>query len=220
MTYVSSGVQKIGGLAAIIQAAIYIGMFVIYGAILSFPAASDSALYFSYLSDNQSLLFLSNLLGYVFFAILLLFLLLALHKCLDGSTSYVMQAASTFGVIWVGLVLASGMIANIGLAAIIKLAASDPDQAVLVSSVLDIVVEGLGGGNEIVGGMWMLLLSHHAFNKQLIPAPICLLGLVVGVAGVLSVYPLEIFEVIFGLGQIVWFLAIGIFLLRSPFQVK
>jgi len=42
------------------------------------------------------------------------------------------------------------------------------------------------------------------------------LGIVVGVAGILTVYPLDIFTEVFGIGQIVWFLWLGIFMIRKP----
>jgi len=86
----------------------------------------------------------------------------------------------------------------------------------LVFSATSIIIEGLGGGNEIVGGLWMLLLSLTALRAQLFSKTLNYLGILVGVAGILTIYPLEIFKETFGISQIFWFLWIGISMLRKP----
>jgi hypothetical protein len=49
-----------------------------------------------------------------------------------------------------------------------------------------------------------------------LPRALNYLGVVIGVAGLLTVVPaLEAIGVLFGLGLIVWFVWVGIFLLRS-----
>ena len=54
------------------------------------------------------------------------------------------QLASMFGVVWVGLVIASGMIANIGLATVIEMAANEPEQAMSVWCTIYAVVAETG----------------------------------------------------------------------------
>ena len=108
------------------------------------------------------------------------------------------------------------MIANIGLSSVIGMGESHPVKAIQVFSSINIVTEGLGGGNEIIGGLWVLLVSILGLRGKQIPKGISILGLLVAIAGILTVYPLDIFKEIFGLGQIVWFLAIGVILIRKP----
>ncbi len=126
------------------------------------------------------------------------------------------KLASVFGIIWVGLVIASGMIGNIGLNSVIASGIKEPESAMLVWSSVSIISEGIGGGNEIVGGIWVLLLSIIALKGQLFSKPLIFLGLLVGIAGILTIYPLEIFTEIFGISQIIWFLWIGVFMIRKP----
>jgi hypothetical protein len=82
------------------------------------------------------------------------------------------------------------------------------------------VVEGLGGGNEIVGGIWTLLVSLAALRAGLLHRALNYLGVVVGVAGILSAVPAlgEVGGGVFGLTQIVWFVGLGILLLRNSRQ--
>jgi len=115
----------------------------------------------------------------------------------------------------VGLVIASGMVSNIGLAVALELSVQQPEQAMTLWRTINAVVEGLGGGNEIVGGLWVLLLSIAALNGKALPTTLNYLGLFVGVVGILTIYPADIFTEIFGISQIVWFSWLGVVLLTS-----
>ena len=127
-----------------------------------------------------------------------------------------MQVATIFGLIWAGLVIASGMIANVGTAAVVDLYSTDPNQAAAVWMGINPVIEGLGGGNEIVGGLWTLLVSLAALRTGMLHRGLNYLGLVVGGAGILSAIPAlgEIGGGVFGVTQLVWFVGLGILLLR------
>ncbi|MEO0506588.1 MAG: DUF4386 family protein [Bacteroidota bacterium] len=209
--------QKFGGLSAILEALIYISAFVVYGGVLVYPDTEASAQeHLNFLADNQLILSLLNFTSYVLFGIVLVVLVLALHHRFKKENPIFSKMASVFGYVWVGLVIASGMIANIGLSSVIGMGESHPIKAIQVFSSINIVTEGLGGGNEIIGGLWVLLVSILGLRGKQIPKGISILGLLVAIAGILTVYPLDIFKEIFGLGQIVWFLAIGIIMLRRP----
>jgi hypothetical protein len=77
------------------------------------------------------------------------------------------------------------------------------------------VVEGMGGGNEVVGGLWVLLISIAALQSQTLPKAFNVVGLFVGSVGVLTVYPADVLTEIFGVSQIVWFSWLGVTLLKS-----
>ena len=151
------------------------------------------------------------------FGILLAVLVLAIHQRLKNDAPILTSLASLFGVIWVGLVISSGMIANIGLKTVVDLGTNSPEDAMLIWRSVGIVSEGLGGGNEIVGGVWVLLLSIVAFKSKSFSKPLNILGLVVGIAGVVTIFPLEIFTEIFGLSQIIWFMWMGVAMMRKTF---
>jgi hypothetical protein len=125
------------------------------------------------------------------------------------------QMASVFGIIWVALIIASGMIANVGLSAVIDLSVNNSEQAMTLWVVINTIVEGLGGGNEVVGGLWVLLLSVAGLKINELPKLLNCLGLFIGSIGIFTIYPAEILTEIFGLGQILWFSWLGIALLMN-----
>jgi len=207
--------QKIAGIAALFQALIYISAFVFFGAFWDFPADADATEKFAFLTRHQTILSLVNLTMYVVFGVLLAVLVIALHQRLKTKAPVLSQLAATFGIIWVGLVIASGMIANIGLAVTIELSAKDAEQALTIWLTINTIVEGLGGGNEVVGGLWVLLLAITALKINALPKLLNYFSLFIGAVGILTIYPAEILTEIFGLGQIVWFSWLGITMLMS-----
>ena len=210
-----NNLQKIGGASALFESIIYVSAFVFFGAFWNFPADTDSAKQFAFLAENQVILSIVNLIMYVLFGILLAILVLALHQRVKANNPILSQIASIFGLVWVGLVIASGMIANIGLAAVLELSAKDPEQAMTVWLAIYSVVEGLGGGNEVVGGLWVVLLSFAALKGHELPKILNYFGLFVGIVGVLTIYPAEVLTEIFGISQIVWFFWLGLAMLTS-----
>lgn len=212
---VMSSLQKIGGVAALFQATIYISAFVFFGAFWDYPVSADDAQKLVFLTDNQSTLSIVNLTMYVAFGLLLAILVLATHQRLKTKAPVLSQTASVFGIIWVGLVIASGMIANIGLAAAIDLSATNAEQAMTLWIIINTIVEGLGGGNEVVGGLWVLLLSIAGLKTIALPKLLNWFGLFIGTVGILTIYPAEVLTEIFGVTQIVWFSWLGAAMLTS-----
>ena len=80
------------------------------------------------------------------------------------------------------------------------------------------VAQGLGGsGGELLGGLWVLLVSVAALRAGALSRVLNWLGLAIGAAGVLSVVPaLQDLQYGFGLLQIVWFVWLGVTMLRTP----
>jgi hypothetical protein len=128
-----------------------------------------------------------------------------------------MQVATAIGLIWAGSLIASGMVANAGLATIVPLYAKDPTQAALTWQGIETVANGLGNANgEILGGLFTLLVSLAALRAGGLPKALNILGLLVGVVGIISIFPwlVGLIEV-YGLSKIIWFVWLGIVLLRS-----
>lgn len=206
--------RKAAGLSALAEAAIYCGIFGFYGAVWHYPAQGDVTQKIAFLAEHQQALMVSNLVGYVLFGTLLAVLVTGIHRALKSQQESLSQVAAVFGFAWVVLVMASGMIANIGLAQMLKLSATQPDQAWTMWITLTTVVEGLGGGNEVVGGLWVLLVSVAAWKANLFPSWINALGVVVGSLGIATMIPASVLTELFGVTQIVWFVLIGWRLLR------
>jgi len=154
----------------------------------------------------------------VFFGFFLIVLSLALFDRLKSGAPAMMQMATAIGIIWAGSLIASGMVANAALTSVVALNAADPTQAALTWQAIEPVIDGLGNANgEILGGLMTLLVSLAGFRAGGLPKGLNILGLVVGAVGIISLAPLLTGTLgpVFGLGQIVWFVWMGIVLLRS-----
>ena len=217
--------QKTGGIASLLCATTFIIGFVVFFTLLM-PArygslAIDSLQHVTFLAENKALMYAWNLIIYVAFGGLLVVLAQALHERLKAGSPAVMQLATSFGLIWAGLVIASGMVANIGTAVVLGVHGKDPAQAASVWLSLSFVVNGLGGGNEIVGGLWLLLISWAGLRTGGLPRVMNYFGIVVSVSGLTTVVPaLTELGSIFGLGIIVWFVWLGIFMLRNAIGAR
>ena len=102
---------------------------------------------------------------------------------------------------------------------VVKLYSENPAQAASVWLTLDSVATGLGGGGgeTMVSGIWFLMLSWVALRVRELPRVLNCFGLVVGVAGILTVLlsSLDLIAFVYGIGLIIWFIWLGIVLLRS-----
>jgi hypothetical protein len=207
--------QKLAGASAISEALIYIFAFIYFGIFWSFPSAGSSAEKMAYLAENYLIFSTVYFLIYIVFGVFLAVLVVGLHEKLKHTKNPVVAIGSLFGAIWVGLVIASGMISNIGLAHAIDLMDVSPEKAFDIWIIISVLTESLGGGNELVGGLWVLLVSVAALQAGEFSRTLNYLGLLVGVAGIATIYPHDIFTEIFGVTQIVWFIWLGISLLTQ-----
>lgn len=210
--------QKVGGMAALYEGVAYIIGIVGFLMVVNLSEITDPVQKVAAIADNQHLLSLLYLIVYVVWGASLVVLSLALHERLGGESSALVRTATAFGLIWAGLVIASGMIYNIGMEQVIALHAKDPTQAATVWLAIEVIFNGLGGGVEVVGGLWVLLLSWAALRDGGLPWMLNGLGLLVSGAGLITVVPAlsEIGGMVFGLSQIVWFMGLGVAMLRTP----
>jgi len=183
---------------------------------LDYSGVVEPAQKVALLVDNQVNMFILTLFVYVLFGIFLVILALALHERLKAKSPALMQTATVFGLFWALVVIASGMIYITGMNTVVPLYGSNPDQAATVWLAIEAVFEGIGGGVELLGGIWILLVSWAALRAAEFPKALNYFGAAIGVAGILTIIPaLEMLTDVFGLTQIVWFIWLGIFLLRS-----
>ncbi len=210
--------QKSGGFAALYLAAAYLIGMALFLVVLDTPSITDPAQKVALLVKMQTVIFATNLLMYVFFGMVLIVLALALYDRLRSGAPALMQAATALGIIWAGSLIASGMVANAGIAPVAALYATDPGQAALTWQGIETVANGLGNGNgEILGGLWTLLVSLAALRAGGLPKGLNIIGVWVGAVGIVSLIPglTGLLTGVFGLSQIIWFVWLGIVLLRS-----
>lgn len=194
----------------------YVGMFLIFGVALSIPQSASVSDKIAYIATQQSMLSLAYINGYLIFGTLLLIAVQASHTRLNTFPSHLMNTASAFGFIWVVLMMCSGMVALVGLNTMLSLFAKGSPHADTVFFVYTTVVNGLGGGIELVGGMWVLLLSLHGLRTSQLTKALNLLGVLVGTLGILTVIQsVPEMKEVFGLSQIIWFIWMGIAVLKT-----
>ncbi len=211
-------VQKFGGFSALYLAAAYLIGMVIFLAVLDYPSITDPAQKAALLVEQQPVIFATNLLMYVFFGFFLISLSLALYDRLKSGAPAIMQVAMVIGIIWAGSLIASGMVANAGIAPVVALYAKDPAQAALTWQGIETVANGLGNGSgEILGGLWVLLVSLAARRTGGLAQGLNILGLLVGAVGITSLIPglTDLMIGVFGSSQIIWYVWLGSVLLRS-----
>ncbi len=209
--------QKFGGFAALYLAAAYLIGIVLFLVVLDYPSITDPTQKVTLLVEKEMVFFSTNLLMYVFFGVFLIVLSLALYDRLKSGAPALMQMATAIGIIWAGSLIASGMVANAGIAPVVALYANDPTQAALTWQGIETVANGLGNANgEILGGLLTLLVSLAALRAGGLPRGLNILGLLIGVVGIISIFPgLTGLVAVYGLSKIFWFVWLGIVLLRS-----
>jgi hypothetical protein len=209
--------QKMGGIAALYLALAYVTGIVLFLFVLDYPSITEPSQKLALLVDFQAVIFLTNLLMYVFFGVFLVALTLALYERMQPVSSALIRIATAIGLIWAGMLVATGMVANAGIAPVVALYARDPAQAALAWLAIESVTNGLSSANgEIVGGIWTLLVTMAAWQGKGLPRRLNYLGLWVGVVGLVSAIPaLNAMTGLFGVSQVLWFVWLGIVLLRG-----
>ncbi len=211
--------QRIGGTAALICAATYIFGFTLLVTVFAGSGFGtneiDAAGVVRFTVENQALMITWNTVIYVLNSLALAVLVVALASRLKSKSPDWGTMTLAFGLIWTTLVLGAGMIGNVTTETMAALAPNDFEKAVQTWEALHAVELGLGGGNEIAGGVWILCVSlagllHRAFGKIVVG-----LGLLTGIGGLLTIFPPlgEVAGAVFGLGAIAWFIAVGLALL-------
>ena len=160
-----------------------------------------------FLLDHRVTLYVWDLVLYLVGGIALVSLVLGVHSRLRTGAAGLSQTASVFGHLWAGLLIASGLIALVGQQAVAELAATDPVLAASSWSSVSVVHAALGGGIEIVGAAWVMLVSVAGIRPRVFGYGLGALGIGIGVAGAWTVVPpaAEYAAPLFGLGLIAWF---------------
>jgi Domain of unknown function (DUF4386) len=211
-----SNLHKMGGIAALVNAVAYL---VGIGLVTTFLAPimdAEPEQYVAFMANNQTLMFVWHLLIYVVAGVFMVPLALALHARLNDKAPALMQITTAFGLIWATTVICGGMVIINDLKVVTNLYNQDPTRATSVYLALSAVEEGLGGAIELPGGLWIILVSCIALASNRLPRFLNYLGILVGMAGIATLIPnLDNATYIFGLGAILWFVGLGIALMRG-----
>jgi hypothetical protein len=153
---------------------------------------------------------------YLLFGLALAVLALAVWERLHTEAPVTMRIATAVGLLWAVALVASGLVFTYGMTMITDLAAVDRAQAVVTWQAVEPVALALGGaGGELLGGLWVLLVSVVALRGGLAKV-FGWLGITIGVVGLASVIPpLHDATVVFGLLQIPWLVWLAVALTRT-----
>jgi hypothetical protein len=220
--------SRFGGLSALICAATYLVGFALLVTVLApldySTAKIDPAAVAAFIDTRPGVMIAWNSTIYVLNALALTVLVVALAERTAARAGWA-AVTRAFGLIWAALVLGAGMIANVAVERAALLFPEDPGAAADLWATLHAVELGLGGGNEIAGGVWIGCVSLAALMGRSLPRPIAWLGLVTGLGGLITLVPAlgDAAGAVFGLGAIAWFLGVGAALLatgRTPRPIQ
>ncbi len=209
---------RLGGTAALICGATYVFGFVVLLTILA-PSGYGSThanpeKIVAFVVDHVALMTFWNSLIYIVNGLALM----ALAWCLQSIFRPSPAAGLTgyLGLAWSAMVIGAGMVGNVAVRETAALHRTDPEAAVALWRTLSAVENGLGGGNEVLGGVWIISVSVVSIGRGILPKMLRALGVIIGVAGLFTIMPAaaDLGGAVFGLGFIVWFFWIGVVLLR------
>ena len=209
--------QKAGGVAALYIALALFAAMPYFLLVVDYRSAGTIAEKVALVVANYASMYAMYLVTYVFYGFALGVLAFALYDRLQARAPATMRIATAIGLLWSVALVTSGMVWNYGMTTIVALVKTDPTQARMVWQSVEPVAEALGGaGGEILGGLWILLLSVVALRSGALPKFLGWFGVVIGVAGLASVVPpLHDAAIVFGLMLIAWFVWTGVTLMTT-----
>lgn len=214
-----SNFLKFGAVSANLAALSFVIGFALYFSVLSeaqyprFDLAIQPQIEF--MIENNMLLYSWYFIIYIVFGLCLILLNVSVFQWLKKEQSIWLNTTMVLAFVWTGLVIASGLVANVGSAHVIEVYNVTPKQAESLWLMVQTLINALGGGNEIVGGLWLLLLNLILLNRRQVSLKLSLIGIISGFSGVLTLLPsFQELGAIFGLGCIVWFGGLSVALIN------
>lgn len=219
VTTTGRDLARAGGVAAQVVAGTYVVGFLAMAAYLvprGFTSAlDDPPASLGFLLDHQAELSGWYLVLYLLGGAAMALVSLGVGEKL-GSTPALAKTSTALGLIWSGLLVASGSVALVGQHAAVELHAQNPDLALNTWVSTSVVQDALGGGIEVAGALWAAVVGLAVLRGKALSAGLG--GLAIGLAavGVATVLPVaaEAATSIFGLGLILWFTWLGLALRR------
>lgn len=212
---------RAAGWAAVVKGLTYVLGLGVMGAYLAprgfADAQGDPAASLDLLVAHPDAMYSWYLVLYLVGGLALAVLAQGLRARLAGPAPALAATSAVVGYLWAGLLLASGLIALVGQTAVLELAADDRALAVSTWSAVSVIQDALGGGIELVGGVWALLIGWIGLRTRTFGLSFSLNAVLIGLLGVVTLVPglADVAGVSFGLTFVVWFFWAGVVLLRG-----
>ena len=113
--------QKVGGLAALYLALAYVAAMPYFLVFVKYPGVADPVEKVALLVGHHDSMRVMYLISYVIFGLVLAVLAPTLYARLKDGAPTLAQAATAVGLIWAFVLVASGLIFNAGMAAVVGL---------------------------------------------------------------------------------------------------
>ena len=201
------GMQRVGGVAAAYLALALTAAIPYFLLVVDYPSADTAAEKVDLIVDHYPSMYTVYLATYVAFGLAVGVLALALWERLDRTAPLpVLRLATLAGFLWSFALVSSGLVFTYGMTTVHDLAATDHASAAVAWQAIEPVALALGGaGGELLGGLWVLLVSVAILKASVLPKGVGWLGVVIGAIGLAStVPPLHDATVAFGLLEIIW----------------
>lgn len=210
--------------ASILAGVTFIVGFIFYTTLLNDLIDDDKTTIekLTFIKNNEVSYYLSNIILYIIFGLAQLAttygMALRFHRTYPEMSAF----SQGLGISWSVLVLAAGMIGNVGIKASLDMMESDPEKAALMWDTINTIHDGVGGGNEIVGGCWILVVSvceflssQHNGDKErscsfFRSKATAIIGVAAGLAGIIHTVPgFDNAGAAFGVSMIIWYIRNG-----------
>jgi len=206
----------VAGLSFLVGLVVYFSVFVSasYG-----DMTHDVLTQLNLMSSHSTLMYVWYFVIYIVFGVALIALQVGIKPYLEAGV--LSSIALIFGYLWSGLTITCGMLANVGTYMILQLMPHQQDIAISLWYTLQMLLNGIGGGNELVGGVWLAMLGLSLANDCTINRWLKWVAVIFGCFGVLTSVPmLTELGGVFGLGSMIWFLVMGRYQLDLYKKVK
>lgn len=206
-----------GGIAALYLAAAYLVAMPYFILVVDYQGAGSPAERLALLAAHAGSMYAVTLITYVVFGLALAVLALALHDRFAEAAPLAARLVAGLGLVWAGLLVASGAVFNVGMENALGLRATDAEAAIAGWRTVETVADALGGaGGEIPGGTWVLLVGLAGLRSKRLPRALGWSGMTIGAVGLASAIPaLRDAAMLFGALQIPWLAWLAVVLLRK-----
>lgn len=201
--------KKLAATSAVYGGLSYIGGIFVYLQLLQYDSATSANEQLTIISENSVLVHFTTLHIYVIFSFGIIVLATYLHLRLKDQQPILGLLGLISGVIWATILIASGFI-SMGVTTLL-MNGTAASELVSTWQAIDIVSNALGGGNELMGGVFTGLLSLAMYKARFSGVATSILGTLVLVGGTISALPYltDIGIGIFVISQILWFFTLA-----------
>lgn len=201
--------KKLAVVSAVYGGLSYIGGIFVYLLLLQYDSATSASEQISIISSNPVLVHITTLHIYVVFSFGIILLATYLYLKLKEQQPILGLLSFITGIIWATILIASGFI-SMGITTLL-MNGTAASELVSAWQAIDIVSNALGGGNELMGGVFSGLLSLAMYKARFSGVVTSVLGALVLVGGILSALPylVDIGIGVFVISQILWFFSLA-----------